>query len=236
MPLSESYLVKNRQSHFKMNREKEDISRLRQNYQRSSLELIDLHENPIIQFDRWLHDAIREDLLEPNAMILSTINAAGRPTSRTVLLKELEAENGFIFYTNYSSNKAKDLKNKPFGSLVFLWKELERQVRVEGAIEKISEEKATAYFQTRPKGSQLGAWASPQSQIISDRSIIDEALINLEQQYAEVDHLPKPPFWGGYVLKPDNMEFWQGRRNRLHDRYVYKKNEAGIWNIHRLAP
>jgi len=172
---------------------------------------------------------------EPNVMNLATVDEQGRPDSRTVLLKGLD-ERGFIFYTNYHSQKGNQLLANPFAAINFLWLQAERQVRVKGSIEKLSESASTKYFQSRPKGSQLGAWASPQSEIIASREVLDENLKKLEQKHADDEVLPKPPNWGGYLLRPDVIIFWQGRPSRLHDRFRYNRTEDGNWVINRLAP
>ena len=211
-----------------------DISSLRRSYSRQSLNEADVLPNPLSQFARWFEEAMQSQLPEPNAMTLATANRSGRPSARTVLLKGADAE-GFVFYTNYESRKGNDLADNPQAALLFTWLELERQIRIEGAVEKISPEQSLAYFQSRPLGSQIGAWASPQSQIISDRNVLENRSAQLQEQYAGADALPLPPFWGGYLLRPDRLEFWQGRESRLHDRIDYVL-ENGHWNIQRLAP
>ena len=211
-----------------------DISSLRRSYSRQSLNEADVLPDPLGQFARWFEEAVQSELPEPNAMTLATANRSGRPSARTVLLKGVDAE-GFVFYTNYESRKGNDLADNPQAALLFTWLELERQIRIEGAVEKISPEQSLAYFQSRPLGSQIGAWASPQSQIISDRNVLENRSAQLQEQYAGADALPLPPFWGGYLLRPDRLEFWQGRESRLHDRIDYVL-ENGHWNIQRLAP
>ena len=211
-----------------------DISSLRRSYSRQSLNEADVLPNPLSQFARWFEEAMQSQLPEPNAMTLATANRSGRPSARTVLLKGVDAE-GFVFYTNYESRKGNDLADNPQAALLFTWLELERQIRIEGAVEKISPEQSLAYFQSRPLGSQIGAWASPQSQIISDRNVLENRSAQLQEQYAGANALPLPPFWGGYLLRPDRLEFWQGRESRLHDRIDYVL-ENGHWNIQRLAP
>ena len=211
-----------------------DIADMRQNYSRAFLEEKDVAQNPIDQFKKWFDEAKGSDVVEPNAMTIATVNANGIPSARIVLLKDIDKE-GFIFYTNYDSAKASDISENPNVSLVFLWKELERQVRISGVAEKISSERSLNYFQKRPKGSQIGAWTSPQSQIIYDRSILDKRKAEIEEQYKDVDQLPLPEFWGGYIVRPSKIEFWQGRPNRLHDRLRYVLND-GLWGIDRLAP
>jgi len=217
-----------------MNRELKDIHALRQNYTRAELTEQDAGDNPMQLFGRWFTHAQEAQILEPNAMILSTVSADLRSHARTVLLKEL-TETGFVFYSNYDSAKAMDIEHSPYVSITFLWKELERQVRIEGKAEKISAARTEKYFQSRPRGSQLGAWASPQSDIIADRSILQENLKTLKEKYTEGTTIPVPPHWGGYEITPDFMEFWQGRESRLHDRLAYTAT-SGNWTVVRLAP
>lgn len=209
------------------------ISSIRKDYQLKSLSEIDVELNPVDQFGKWWDEALMSEIDEVNAMTLSTVNAAGRPSARVVLLKGFD-QNGFVFFTNYESEKGQHLLHHPYASLVFFWKELERQVRIEGACEKVSEEESDAYFHSRPKGSQLGAWASPQSRIIEGRSVLEENIEQLEKRFSS-GKIERPPHWGGYRVIPDKIEFWQGRSSRLHDRIVYQRNSDG-WNISRLAP
>ncbi|MEM6361045.1 MAG: pyridoxamine 5'-phosphate oxidase, partial [Bacteroidota bacterium] len=171
---------------------------------------------------------------EVNAMHLSTVNPNGMPSSRIILLKGIE-NNGFVFFTNYQSDKGKDLDANPAAALLFFWKELERQVRIQGHIEKISKEDSEQYFQSRPKGSQIGAWTSPQSTVIESRELLEEREKAIAEKYKDEEVLPKPEQWGGYILKPMRIEFWQGRPNRLHDRILYSQVD-GHWKINRLAP
>lgn len=211
-----------------------DIQNLREDYKFGHLLEGDLPRDPIQLFHHWFREAQDSNILEPNAMTLATVDANGRPSARIVLLKEIHQE-GFVFYTNYSSRKGIDISGNAHVSLVFLWKEIERQVRIEGKAIKLSEEASTEYYHSRPKGSQIGAWVSPQSQSISDRSVLEDEYEKLSDQYAGVDQLPKPPNWGGYVIIPDMIEYWQGRTSRLHDRIRYKGTKDG-WTIDRLAP
>jgi len=211
-----------------------DIQNLREDYRRGSLIEGQVPDNPIELFTQWFDDAQAADILEPNAMTIATVNQEGRPSARIVLLKGYNQE-GFVFYTNFDSRKGQDIAANPFVSVVFLWKKMERQIRIEGEVVKLSDEESTDYFHSRPKGSQIGAWASPQSSIIKDRSILEERYSKVSEQYKAVDQLPKPPNWGGYIIKPSIIEFWQGRSSRLHDRLRYS-HIADNWQIARLAP
>ena len=210
------------------------LADLRQNYTKGGLLKKDVQMNPLQQFRKWFHEAINSEILEPNAMTLATINSEGKPVARIVLLKNLD-EQGFIFFTNYQSQKGQNLSDNPWASLVFWWGELERQVRVEGKVAKISESESDQYFYSRPIGSQLGAWASPQSQVIPNRQFLENRLQEFTQQY-ENKTVPRPENWGGYRVIPNTIEFWQGRQNRLHDRLCYRLNEEQQWQIDRLAP
>lgn len=210
------------------------ISDMREHYDRAILDEEHVDANPMKQFHLWFEEARNEDELEPNAMTLSTINKEGHPASRTVLLKGLE-EDRFIFYTNYESDKAKEIEANPNIALLFLWKNLQRQVRITGLAVKVSKEESEAYFHSRPKGNQIGAWVSPQSQVLTDKNILKERKEALIKKYEDVDKLPLPDFWGGYFVKPQTMEFWQGRPSRLHDRLLYTQAN-GKWEIVRLAP
>lgn len=205
-------------------------------YAKASLDESDVLESPISQFIVWLKEAEESKTIEEvNAMTITTVNAEGRPKSRVVLLKQVSQE-GFEFYTNYKSNKAKDIAENPQVCLSFFWPSLERQIHIVGRAEKLSEEASKAYFNSRPKGSQLGAWVSPQSEPIPNRKFLEDRLSVLEVDYADKDEVPKPDFWGGYLVKAFEIEFWQGRPNRLHDRIVYKRTENETWTINRLAP
>jgi pyridoxamine 5'-phosphate oxidase len=211
-----------------------NISDLRRNYALKSLAESDVLPDPIAQFNVWFQEAIDSQILEPNAMTLATASAEGRPSARIVLLKGIDKE-GFVFFTNYESRKGQEMAQNPQAALLFNWLELERQVRIEGRIEKISTEDSLVYFQSRPKGSQIGAWASPQSQVIERREQLTERVEALVREYADAAVLPLPPFWGGYRLAPDQIEFWQGRESRLHDRIQFVKTGEG-WTLARLAP
>lgn len=209
-----------------------DIANIRKDYTLKELNESDVNKNPFIQFEVWWHEAVESKIDEVNAMTLATVNANGQPAARIVLLKDF-SDNGFTFFTNYESAKGKELQLNHKAAVCFFWKELQRQVRIEGSIKKVDDSVNDEYFGTRPRGSQLGAWASPQSQVINNRSILEENLKHYEQRFAHV--VDRPSHWGGYILQPHYFEFWQGRSNRLHDRIIYTK-ENNTWVIERLAP
>ena len=213
----------------------QQLENLREDYSASALNIEDVLEHPIDQFKVWFEEAGKAEINEPNAMILGTADASGYVSQRTVLLKGL-SEEGFVWYTNYASIKGRALEENPKASLIFLWLDLQRQIRIEGEVQKLDPTASLKYFQSRPRGSQIGAWASPQSEIISDRSELEENVAAIEKKFSSVDKLPLPPHWGGYCLSPNKMEFWQGRRSRLHDRISYQKDELNAWNSVRLAP
>lgn len=212
-----------------------DLAALRENYARQSLSKTDVLPDPVEQFTVWFREVLASQLREPNAMTLATATRAGRPSARTVLLKGFDAA-GFVFYTNYESRKGQELAENPQAALLFTWLELERQIRIEGQVEKITAAESLAYFQSRPKASQIGAWASPQSQVVANRATLEAAAAQLRDQYATTEVLPLPPSWGGYRLRPTAFEFWQGRRSRLHDRIGYNLTTEGHWHLERLAP
>jgi pyridoxamine 5'-phosphate oxidase len=193
-----------------------------------------IERDPIKQFQLWFDDAVAEKLPMPDAMSLATVTPDGRPTSRMVLLKQVDAD-GFVFFTNYQSSKARQLEINPYAALVFYWPQLERQVRVEGKAEKTSAEESAAYFRTRPRESQIGAWASPQSEVISARDLLEQRAHELAEQYCDRE-IDCPAHWGGFRLKPDRIEFWKGRVGRLHDRILYELQPDHTWAIKRLAP
>lgn len=211
------------------------LEELRLEYKRGALDETSCDSNPIEQFRRWMTDARTAELIEPNAMTLSTATAEGRPSGRIVLLKQLIGEE-FIFYTNYTSRKGSEMEANPFVSLTFYWAELERQVRIEGRVRRVSREKSEAYFRGRPKGSRLGALASHQSTPLPSRAPLEQTLAELQEQYRDSDNVPTPEWWGGYAVRPESLEFWQGRPNRLHDRLVYSRTGEAGWAVGRLSP
>lgn len=208
------------------------LSDIRKSYEVGALDEATVSPDPLKQFQTWLDEALATDLREPTAMTLATADAAGQPSSRLVLLKGLD-ERGFIFYSNYASRKGRELAANPQAALSFYWDALERQVRIEGRVHKVSREASRTYFESRPYGSRLGALASPQSEVIEGREVLQERLEALEETYPEA--VPLPEDWGGYALEPVRIEFWQGRPNRLHDRLRYVKESEG-WRVERLAP
>ena len=209
------------------------IADLRKDYHLASLNEGDVHADPIQQFDRWLKEAIAAELPEPTAMTLATVTADGRPAARIVLLKAAD-EHGFAFFTNYDSHKGEQLAARPSAALVFHWVELERQVRIEGAVTKVTSEESGQYFGRRPRLSQIGAWASPQSRTIASREWLEQQFATAGDRYK--DSVPLPPFWGGYRVMPESIEFWQGRQSRLHDRLLYHRGIDQVWSLERLAP
>jgi pyridoxamine 5'-phosphate oxidase len=218
-----------------MSPDKKIIENLRQDYRSAILSENNIPDDPISQFSKWFLEALNSGLYEPNAMILATSTPDGKPSARVLLLKGFD-EKGFVFFTSFLSRKGKEMAKNPVIALVFYWAELERQVRVEGTVEKLSKEESERYFHSRPKESQIGALVSPQSQIIENRDILDTKWQELNEQYLNKDLIPKPAYWGGYILKPQSVEFWQGRKYRLHDRLVYRRSDKNKWKILRLAP
>ncbi len=211
------------------------IANLRKEYRLQALLETQVDPDPLQQFRCWLDQALAADLPEPNAMTLATVTATGKPAARMVLLKDFD-QRGFVFFTNYQSRKGQELAQTPWGALVFWWAELERQVRLEGQVTQVSSQESDAYFQSRPLGSRLGAWASHQSQVLGDRAVLEQRLRDLEVEYQGQATIPRPPYWGGYRLQPTLIEFWQGRPNRLHDRLCYHHSTSGGWLIERLSP
>lgn len=212
-----------------------DIFDLRRDFSLQTLDESEVNNNPIIQFEKWFNEALDSQVLEPNAMDLCTVNSEKKPSSRIVLLKQIRQE-GFVFFTNYNSQKAKDIEGNNNVSLTFVWHELERQVRIQGIVSKISEKESDSYFELRPQGSKLGAWASPQSEVIPNRAYLEGLVLAFNLKF-EGKEVPRPSNWGGYIVVPLTIEFWQGRKSRLHDRIKYKQvSQTDKWTIERLAP
>lgn len=210
-----------------------DLSNYREDYRRGELNESDVKADPFQQFEIWMQDAINNKGFEPNAMSVATATPDGKPSIRVVLLKELTNQ-GFVFFTNYNSRKGNEIAQNPHAAIVFDWHVMERQVRIEGRIEKISEHDSDTYFNSRPEGSKIGAWVSPQSKIVKGREELDQLQQQTELRFAN-QPIPRPPHWGGYILIPHRIEFWQGRTSRLHDRIVYNRN-GDSWEVVRLAP
>lgn len=211
------------------------LADLRQTYAQRTLSEADVLPDAVAQFRVWLDEALAAKVDEPTALTLSTVAASGQPSSRVVLLKGLPDDAGFLFYTNYDSQKGQELAGQPLAAINFFWPALERQVRVEGRVEKAPEALSTEYFQSRPRGSQIGAWASPQSQVIGSREELEAREKEVETEFQDQNPLPRPAHWGGYILRPTRVEFWQGRPSRLHDRIVYEL-EGSAWKRSRVAP
>ncbi len=213
---------------------REDIASIRKEYTQAELTEQSVLKNPFEQFEKWFQQALDSEIIEPTAMVLSTVNPEGQPFQRTVLLKTFNND-GFVFYTNYESRKADHLNHNPRVSLLFPWYSLERQVTITGHVEKVSTKESLKYFLSRPKGSQLGAWVSNQSEVISSRSILETKLAQMKQKFKD-GKIPLPDHWGGYRVIPESIEFWQGRKSRLHDRIYFQKDGKNSWNISRLSP
>ena len=210
------------------------VADLRKEYMLNGLNEADVDADPIRQFRAWFDQALAAGLAEPNAMTVATATPDGRPSARTLLIKGVD-ERGFVFFTNYESRKGRELAANPYAALVFYWAELERQVRIEGMIEQVSAAESNAYFHSRPLGSQIGAAASRQSQVLASRAELERRVAELTAEYADRE-LPRPPHWGGYRVVPQVIEFWQGRPSRLHDRLRYQRDPSGMWVIERLSP
>ncbi|WP_121626952.1 pyridoxamine 5'-phosphate oxidase [Poseidonibacter antarcticus] len=211
-----------------------DLTEIRGKYTTKALDIEHLDKNPFKQFEIWFKDAINEEVSEPNAMILATVGKDMMPSVRAVLLKTFD-ESGFVFFTNYKSKKAAQIKENPNAAALFSWIDMERQVKIEGSVEKISTADSLKYFLSRPKGSQIGAWVSHQSSIITSRGLLEQKFDEIKRKFSKGE-VPFPDFWGGYIIKPLRIEFWQGGQDRLHDRFLYEKDEKGSWTITRLAP
>jgi pyridoxamine 5'-phosphate oxidase len=213
---------------------KTSIAHIRREYRDKGLNENQVPAQPLPLFERWFKEALQAKLLDANAVTLASLTSLGRPATRTVLLKGVD-QRGFVFFTNYESQKGRELARKPYASLLFFWKELGRQVRVDGKVSKVSAVESDTYFKTRPLGSQLGAWASDQSQVIPDRPFLEQKMKAFEEMF-KGRPVPRPSHWGGFRLIPDLIEFWQGRPNRLHDRIRYRRVRSGYWKIERLSP
>lgn len=211
-----------------------DLSDRRAEYSKHSLDVADLADSPFVQFEQWFREAESCELDEPNAFCLATVSSDGQPSTRVVLLKDC-SERGFVFYTNYESRKAAELEANPRAAANFFWLPLQRQVNVTGRVERVSKAESLKYFLSRPFASQLGAWTSPQSTVISSRSLLEAKLDQMKRKFAE-GKVPLPDHWGGYRIVPETMEFWQGRPSRLHDRFIYRQEKLGAWRVERLAP
>ena len=211
-----------------------DVGALRRSATGFALDREDLHDNPVDQFEDWFSYACDTVSMDPNAVSVSTVDSQGRPSSRTVLLKYFD-EDGFVFFTNYESKKAKQIEANPWVSMLFFWSDAARQVKIRGKAERIPTKESLKYFISRPRGSQIGAWVSAQSSVITSRSLLETKFQEMKEKFSQKE-VPLPSFWGGYRVVPEEVEFWQGRRNRLHDRFQYTKQEDGSWSIERLAP
>lgn len=216
-----------------MDKTPHDLAQMRKSYEQAELDESHVLPQPIDQFHHWFDEAVKAKALEPNAMTLATASADGRPSTRVLLLKGADAT-GLVWFTNYASRKGQDLLANPMAAMQFFWPELERVVRIEGRVERVSDDESDAYYRSRPAGSRIGAWASPQSQVLASREVLEAAW--KEQQAKLGDDPPRPAHWGGYRLIPDHWEFWQGRSSRLHDRIAYELQADGNWLIQRLAP
>lgn len=213
---------------------KEYINKLRYDFSIGTLDESVVDVNAIVQFEKWFEDAVNAKVPDANAMVLSTATSDGKPSARVLLLRNFN-ESGFVFYSNYHSKKSMDMEQNPFAAITFFWQSLQRQVRIEGIVEKQSAAESDIYFNSRPRGSKMGAWVSPQSNVIPGRSYIDDKLAEFEKKFPD-DNIPRPAYWGGFLLKPTSIEFWQGRPSRLHDRLLYVLQSDNTWKIQRLAP
>jgi pyridoxamine 5'-phosphate oxidase len=212
----------------------DDFTRRRITYDRHTLDIADVADDPFVQFAAWLDDATGAGIAEPGAMTLASADELGQPSARIVLLRGADAR-GMVFFSNYASRKGRELAANPYAALVLYWAPLERQIRIEGSVTLLDAAESDAYFAGRPRGHRLGAWASPQSAVIADRADIEARMERYAASYADAD-IPRPPYWGGYRVAPSRFEFWQGRPSRMHDRIVYRRDESSTWRIERLAP
>lgn len=213
---------------------REHINKLRKDFSLKSLNEQSVHKNPLIQFEQWFNEAMQAQIPEMNAFDLATVSAQGQPSLRILYMRDFSSE-GFVFYTNYNSHKGKDIEENPKVCMNFFWPEMERQIRIQGRAEKQRPEDSDLYFNSRPRGSQIGAWASSQSAVVKDREVLDKLVEEITLKY-EGREIPRPVHWGGYIVKPSQIEFWQGRPSRLHDRIRYFRNENNNWQIERLSP
>jgi len=213
---------------------KVSLAHVRREYRHEELVESKAPANPWVLFDRWFKAALKAQVLDVNALAVASVDRSGKPSNRIVLLKGFD-DQGFVFFTNYESRKGQELRQKPFACLLFFWPQLSRQIRIDGKVTQVSAAESDAYFKTRPRGSQLGAWASPQSQVVPDRDFLERRMRSLEEQFAGKT-IPRPPHWGGFRLLPKTFEFWQGQPNRLHDRLQYQQKGKGGWKLSRLAP
>lgn len=213
----------------------DELAAMRVDYAGGGFDVEDVEDDPLVQFRRWLDDAVAAGVDEPNAMTLATVDGDGRPAARTVLLKGMDGR-GFIFFSNHGSRKGRHLAANGACALTFLWTPLQRQVCVTGRAERLGEDESTEYFAARPRGSRISAWASEQSTVIADRTVLEERAAGLEARFAGMEDIPKPPFWGGYLVVPETIELWGGRPSRLHDRLRYSRDSKGGWRTDRLSP